>query len=324
VTHQAAVVCLGDLFVQYLLPEVSPGATAVIGVKRREIGGGALNICWYLGRLGVRTRLVGPFSMYERRQLRISQPLGSRVIWTSGPPDTLIVLSSKAGHQAVYLCGELPDGIRERLTEECRGARQIIFAGSRHPEIRHAFIDLVRTRDLRGLIFSPSYAVYEFTRRELQELVRGVELVILNEGEAQFVCSQLGCPTSDSLAKRVGDTLIITLAERGAELYGPSGNLTVGSLSGITGDVLGAGDAFLAGYLYETARGSPSRVALDFASAIAAQVARARKVRAAVRRKAAQCVMTLNHRDRSRENKSFRSSTDSDKRPRSDVTSRRV
>ena len=279
------VVCVGDLFVEYLLSEVPPGTTRIVDATRRELGGTALNVCWYLGRLGMRPRLVAPFSRHEHLRVAAAVPRLSisRVLWTGGPPDTLISLSSNVGHQAVYVRAELPTDVGERLVKVCRHVRQIVLAGSRHRAIRRAFVELTRRGDARGLIFSPSYAVYEFTKQELEELLAQVGLVILNEAEAEFVCAQLGCRAFDALAKRVADTLIVTLADRGAELYGPSGHLAVGSLSGAAGDVIGAGDAFLAGYLYATGRGSSSHMALYFASAIAAQVARTRKVRTPVR-----------------------------------------
>lgn len=282
---QVDVVCVGDLFVEYLLSEVSPGTTRIVEAARGELGGTALNVCWYLDCLGMRALLVAPFPRHERLRLATAVPglSVSRVLLTGGPPDTLIVLSSNTGHQAVYVRAELPTDADERLIRAGRDARQIVLAGSRHAAIRRAFVKLTRRVDVRRLIFSPSYTVYEFTKQELEELLAQVGLVILNEAEAKYVCDQLSCRAFAALAKRVADTLIVTLADQGAELYGPSGHLAVSSLSGTAGDVIGAGDAFLAGYLYETGRGSSSQVALHFASAIAAQVAQTRKVRTPVR-----------------------------------------
>lgn len=284
-TSGSQVVCIGDLFVEYLVPGVSPGTTHVVETTQGELGGTAFNICWYLSCLGTPSRLVAPFSRRERPQLTAVAPHVSRshVLWTSGPSDILIVLSDDIGHKAVYLRADLPTDIGERLERECCSARRVVLAGSRHPAIRRIFVKLVRQRRVERLIFSPSYAVYEFTRRELRELVEGVDLLILNEGEAEFVRDRMGCSTLETLGRRVPGTLIVTLAGRGTNVYEAGSQFVVRSMSGVDSDVIGAGDAFLAGYLHETSRGSPSRGSLYFAAAVAAQVARAGKVRTAVR-----------------------------------------
>jgi sugar/nucleoside kinase (ribokinase family) len=285
VTRPSGVVCVGDLFVEYLLTAVSPGATRIVDAARRALGGCAFNVCWHLASLGIRPRLVVPFSRHERARVAAAAARGvsvSRIVWTSGPPDTLVVLSSRAGHRAVYVRAELPRDTTERIVRACAGARQVVLAGSRHRAVRQAFLELTRRGDPARLVFSPSYAVYEFTGQDLRALVSRAGLVILNEAEAAFVAAALGCDGVPALAERAGHTLIVTRADRGARLYAPTGTVTVTSLSGTPGDVIGAGDAFLAGYLYDTAHGSSAAAAVGFASGIAAQVARARRVRAPV------------------------------------------
>lgn len=284
-TVASEVVCIGDLFVEYLVSEVRPGTTRVVDAARSDLGGTAFNICWYLDRLGVRSRLVAPFSRHERARLVAAAPRvsASEVLWGSESPDILIVVTGDAGHQAVYLRADLPPGVGERVEKECRSARQVVLAGSRHAPIRRMFVRLARRGGFQRLIFSPSYTVYEFTREELKALLDRVDLVVLNESEADFVCSKVGCRTLESLRSRVAGSVIVTLAERGAELHGPTGRLTARSISRVGGDVVGAGDAFLAGYLYGTTRGLSLEGSLYFASGVAAQVARSGNVRTAVK-----------------------------------------
>jgi sugar/nucleoside kinase (ribokinase family) len=125
--------------------------------------------------------------------------------------------------------------------------------------------------------------VYTYDLKVLEAVVAASDLTILNHRETGFVCKEFGVRDACELSRRFHDGCIVTTGEdRGAIVY-RNGHLTgVPSISRIPGNVLGAGDAFLAGLLADRRAGKIPEEAGLFAAALASIVARTGELRPVV------------------------------------------
>lgn len=280
------VVCVGDAFIEFIMSDSLPlSRTHIVDGSPRDVGGAAFNACWYLAQMRLVSKLIVPFGRRDRFELARAMPRGvpmSGIFWADGRADLLLVLDRKKGARSIYFRQPLSSEVRRVIKRRCGRPRYLLLAGSRHPMVRLAFIDLVE--EFRGevLAFGPSYTVYEFGKKELLTIIQHADVVALNEREAKYVCDRIDCTGFKELAGRVSGTLIVTLAERGARAYANGRVLHAPSVSGRRGDVIGAGDAFLAGYLRGMWEGKSIEDALCLGSATAAVVVKSRQVRAFV------------------------------------------
>jgi sugar/nucleoside kinase (ribokinase family) len=267
------LICAGDVFLEYVLPAVDDGSTVIVDTAKAHAGGGALHVARHLCQLGKRPSLVAVFAKQRLAALRFDDCNLQRMIW-SDSVDQLVVMTGPRGHQAVFLRASMPEGAKDRFISACRRATHVVLAGSRHPEIRHAFMSVGDLFDRNQITFCPSYAILEFVPHELSFLFTRCATVIVNRAEAQFACKSLGYSTEEDLQEHFGMDFFVTSEHEGATLYDATGRLEMGSVSGLLGDVLGAGDAFAAALVAGKVDGRSARECLPFATSFAGKIAR--------------------------------------------------
>lgn len=275
---------IGDLMVECMLPEVPPGTTRIYDPGELALGGPALNVAWHLAHLGWRSRLIGCSGDRDEGLLQPFAEAGvelSDVIRQPGTSDLLVVLSSGDGHRSVYIRAPISEATFERMLAACRGADCIVLNGSRHPRLRRGFAELAASSHA-FVAFNPSYAVFTYDRQELEAVVAAADLTIVNERESEWVCELLDAPNAGEVSGRYCKCFVTTLEDRGAIVHRDGRSTTVESVSNVTGNVLGAGDAFLTGLVAEMLAGRTAEDAGAFAAALASFVARTRELRPAV------------------------------------------
>lgn len=270
------IICFGDLMLECILrvPQLpAPVGTLVTDGRPREPGGAAYNLAWYFAQWGYRARLVAVAGTADEGMvgpiLRNAGVLTDGLIPTAGETDYLLVFEDGSRHWAVYLRAGLPEGAEARVIERCRPADVLVVTGSRHPRLRATAGDIARAFTGRMLAFTPSYALHEYTAEEFLAVARPAHLVTLNEHELAFALSRTGAADGRMLSEQLGGMLLITRAERGAVLYRGGDVWNFPSVSNRSGDVIGAGDSFFAGFLHTLLRGGR----VEEAGAVAAQVA---------------------------------------------------
>ncbi len=283
------IVCVGDIMVECILrlPSLPPAnATLVLDSVSQELGGAAFNICWYLSQFGLRPRLIGPVG--QRNNALVAEAFSSAklddsgLVSIEGDTDLLIAILTDRYHYSIYLRARVPDDIGLEMLSRCGSAKCLVLAGSRHASIRRTFLALADTFSGEFLAFNPSYAIYEYDKEELAKLLKQAHVATLNEQEAERACKALDVSDCERLSKYVPGSLIVTLGEKGVRVYHQSRVLEMGSLTGSQCTAVGAGDAFFAGFLFETIRGCSVVEATRFASGLAAYVVEASQVRAQV------------------------------------------
>lgn len=264
----------------------APNTTLVVDRDRCDVGGSAFNISWYLHRLGRKVTLVAP---YGKRHAPVVKETFARahvdtsgLIPVHGDCDVLVTLWSHDRHRSIYIRAPLPRRIAAVFSNRCRYARPVIISGSRHAPLRKLITDLVASQRIEVLGFNPSYAVYEYRPTELAYLMTRARVTILNEQECKYVCALRNLRRDEQLAELVGDVLIVTGGRKGAKVYSPSSVIYARSLAQRAVLSLGAGDAFLAGFLHMTLRGADATEATLFASAMAGIVVESPNVRAPI------------------------------------------
>lgn len=281
-----SLVCVGDLMVEsiFKVPGIpKPEQTVIVDNVPRDVGGSAFNVCWYLRKLGRPIRLIGTYGHNQdaavKSALRHARLDMSGLIPIKGNTDFLIAFSSGAGYASFYLRTTLPAKIGRTILSRCRGGKRFILIGSRHPMLRGVFRQLARKAGTEVLAFNPSYAVTEYAADEINDLLKLARVVVFNEEEGFYVNNLLGGRNLNDLAKHIPGILVVTLGARGVRVYNNIDVIKIDSFTHKEVDPLGAGDAFLGGFLHMLLKGASTRDAAHFGSALAAFVVESSSVR---------------------------------------------
>jgi sugar/nucleoside kinase (ribokinase family) len=154
----------------------------------------------------------------------------------------------------------------------------IVFAGSRHPELRRRSLDTLFPNPGPLRVFSPSYTVYEYGTQELAAFLAHADIAIVNRREAAFL-KEVFSANEAAVMARANIAGIVMRDVDGAAIY-PAGESSfyLPSTSGVRGDVIGAGDAFLSGFLDGFLRSRHVNAAAREGIEVSAQTARSGRV----------------------------------------------
>jgi ribokinase len=279
--YETRFAVIGDIMIECILRDAPPGTTWVCDPGDFALGGPAINVAWHLTHLDRRSRVIGCIGDRDQAILKTFADAGvdiSQVILQSGASDQLVAVVTKGIHRSVYIRASISDAIYGLMIDACHGAEYIVLNGSRHPRLRRGFAQLAASTSA-FVAFNPSYAVFTYDPHELDAVITASRLTILNETETEFVCERLAARGAEELSRRFGECVVTTLGDRGAIIYRDGRSSRIPSVSGTKGDVLGAGDAFLAGLLIEMAAGQSVENAGRFAAALASVVVTSGEIR---------------------------------------------
>jgi sugar/nucleoside kinase (ribokinase family) len=281
VANRVDFAVIGDIMTECILRDALPGTTWVCDPGNLSLGGPGMNVAWHLTNLDRRAKIIGCIGDRDKALLQTFADVGvdlSGVFSLSGASDQLVAVITKGIHRSVYIRAPISDPTYELMVDACQGARCIVLNGSRHPRLRQGFAQIAAVTNA-FVAFNPSYAVFTYDLHELEAPLAASALTILNESETAFVCDRLGAGSAEELSRRFGQCLVTTLGDRGAVIYRDGRTTRVPSVSGVKGDVLGAGDAFLAGLLMQMVEGRSAESASLFAAALASVVITSREIR---------------------------------------------
>jgi sugar/nucleoside kinase (ribokinase family) len=282
------IACVGDLMFECILHDASlpePNRTLIVNSPSHEFGGATFNTCWNLAHLGNSPRLVGFIgrrqAAFVRQELAKAHLTDAGIVDMEGDTDLLVVLKADKAYRGLYLRNHLPDSLASDVFARVGTPDCLVLVGSRHPALRRISLNLLEAFRGKFLTFSPAYAIYEYGPDELQRLIRKSSLTIVNADEAAYVCQTLHLTSIDQLTATLSGIFIVTLAHDGARVFEHDRVLELGSYTELVDDVFGAGDAFLAGFLFEKLRGASTADAARFGSMCGAYIVEAnpRRVR---------------------------------------------
>jgi len=245
----------------------------VEGEHDLKIGGPAVNVARHLTRLGKQPRLVGFHGDEEDGSVQtLVRKIGtdsSSLMSFQGHTDLLIALLRSNDHFSIYSRAEIPERLFAELRLQLASADWIVANGSRHPRLQQVYEEFA-IADSSPFIFNPSYTIFEYDPSCLAKVVSNSTLVTLNEEEARFLCATLKTGL-DTIARESGAIIVNTLAHRGSIVYSDDEKHSFPALSKRPGNIIGAGDAFLAAFAHEYFSTHSVQTAAVFASRFAAE-----------------------------------------------------
>lgn len=256
----------------------------------RRIGGAPLNVCYHLNKMGIKSMIISQVGADDD---------GDRLI------DGLKNLNIDLSHCTVSSCrptsvvevhfgdgGDVSYEIVEHVAWDyidCLPETEAIVASSSG----FVFGSLVARNEvsratLLRLLKMSSYNVFDVNLRQpfysrdlIFLLLKQTHLLKLNDEELDVLCSWMGITVAED-EKRLFEInqafeniseIILTKGSRGAGYYNAGQYIEVAAFPVKVKDTVGAGDAFLAGFLAGKFNGLPAAAALERAARLAAFVA---------------------------------------------------
>lgn len=269
------VVCFGEI-----LWDILPSG--------EEAGGAPMNVAYHLTKHGVNTALVSKIGHDDRGkqlvELLQKQSVVTDFIQSDNVHQTGVVHARPGlNHEMTY---EIVQPVAwdfiewnediQKLVEQA----QYFVHGSlsaRSEVSRNTLLSLLECSQKR--VFDINIRPPHFDKKLSLQLLHGVHILKLNEAELNLLAGWYGDYNSmvDQLNK-VQDELdipfvIVTRGERGAMINAKGAIYEHPGYKVLVADTVGSGDAFLAGFLYQTLEGLPVQQALNFACASGALVA---------------------------------------------------
>lgn len=285
VQHSSEVACVGDLMLELFVTVRSPSKTRIslLDYPQGELGGSARNVGHYLRGLGRAADVVSvvppSYEAWCRGELAASGLTTDHLQYFGRFLDYLIVCANADPFLGLYFREELPAAECRRLLRGNRrlAGRVLALVGSRRHGVRVLSSILARAGRFDVVVFSPSYPLFDYTPEDLVATLRASDVVIVNEREAQHLAARF--PDLDALvgSGRANGTrapvVVVTAAASGATLRMAGQSWHVPSFSSSREDVIGAGDAFTAGFIDAVLDGrSPMEAAVRGACVAAAMV----------------------------------------------------
>ena len=125
-----------------------------------------------------------------------------------------------------------------------------LLTGGHYKYFRELYLDIVKYKEKKKIIFSPSYALYSFTELEIEEIIRNTDILILNRLETEWFCNKLN--TDIQGVVNLGPNIFISTQDiNGCNIYikDNSKSIHVPTIPAKIANSIGAGDAFNAGFV---------------------------------------------------------------------------
>jgi sugar/nucleoside kinase (ribokinase family) len=278
------IVAIGDTLLQLISSQLQESAyqhTLIVDSANAEYGGAAWNVAWNLDQLGWTTRMLaqhGTDAVGRFPPLPVSGRDALEPFWRKRTRTDQLLVFPNIAMPAIFLAGGLSQDELNSMFTDPGGYAATIFAGSRHHELRRRTLDTLFSQSGGLRVFSPSYTIHEYGHEELTAFLARADIVIVNRREAAFLAHVFAADEAAAMARtRIAG--IVTCDEDGATIYPARGAaFHLPSTSGVRGDVIGAGDAFLSGFVDGFLRTRNVAAAARAGIEVSAQTARSGRV----------------------------------------------
>jgi sugar/nucleoside kinase (ribokinase family) len=285
--------CVGDIMLELITQREMASdyqRTLILDGRETAIGGAVCNLVWYFSQLGLSSAMVSHYGEVDRERVHqlLSEPnvASNSLVEKPGVSDLLIVVP-RIKMPAIYVTGHLDDSQASVMSQGLVDEGFIIFGGSRHNALRHAFLNRTSTFQRAKIVFSPSYTLYDYGDDEIARFLRASDIAVVNEDEAEYLTQKIASNELDAIMRLPKEGGIVTRGPLGADLYYQTlPRLRTPSVSGRKQDVVGAGEAFLCGFLHSLMVSGRWVEAGEWGCAVAAQVVLDGRVRAPIDRNA--------------------------------------
>jgi len=259
------VVCVGDPFLDLIFlgldrPPV-PGEEH-LARRLKIVPGGMANVAYALGRLGLDAVICAPIGRDPAGRFLAQLMADAGVAWRGRPGDLtpVTVAIPIAGDRAlVSVMPELTVDVETLVGITTRAVVVDLPSVSRLPPVPRIY----------AVVGDPEVALL---RGRLPSSLAGVDALILNQREAMGLTERADATSAARHLASLGTTVVVTRGAAGALAAEPDGRtVEVPAPSAEVADPTGAGDLFIAAYVWADLTGRPLedrlRQAVRYASA---------------------------------------------------------
>lgn len=274
-SSQYSVVCYGEV-----LWDILPSG--------EQAGGAPMNVAYHLNNLGVDTALISKTGADDYGN-RLRKEMKRRCVPTDFVQldemhkTGLVYAHPNEQHEVTY---EIVQPVawdfiewKEELHRLVQQSRFFVYGSlsARSETSRNTLFQLLEgaSKKVLDINIRPPH----FHKDLALQLLRGVDILKLNESELQLLAGWYG--SNNNLKEQVAvlqdrlnvPVIIVTRGGQGAMVYAEGSYYEHPGYEVLVSDTVGSGDAFLAGYLYQTLQGAAVQESLDFACAAGALIA---------------------------------------------------
>jgi len=219
-----------------------------------ELGGPALNTAWYLSQFGLPVDLAGLHGTDEAERVystctQVNMGKDNLIAY-EGHSDFLVGIIIGDIHRSYLLRSSIPSSALDILTQRESSTNWLLLCGSRHKIVRNFYSEISCISQEKTIFFSPSYALFEYNKEELEKILKKSQYVFINESETLFLLNLFGAKNPAYLAKSYNLTLIQTKGPNGACVFGADTVIELPCVPTNVVNTSGAGDAFCAGFIF--------------------------------------------------------------------------
>lgn len=256
----------------------------------RRIGGAPLNVCYHLNKMGIKSMIISQVGADEDGKSLMEGLKGlnidlSHCAVSSTKRTSVVEVHLGAGGDVSYeivenVAWDYIDCLPE--TEAIVSNSAVFVFGSlaaRHEVSRHTLLRLLRMSSYN--VFDVNLRRPFYSKGLIFSLLEHTHLLKLNDEELDIICGWLGITVAED-DKRLSELnshfqnleeIILTKGSQGAGYLNDDGYLTVPAFPVSVKDTVGAGDAFLAGFLAGRLKGMPIAGRMQQAGRLASFVA---------------------------------------------------
>lgn len=271
------IISFGESLVDFL-PDRAGAPLREVATFRKSVGGAPANVAVGIARLGGAIAMIGKvgddeFGHFLRDALRAEGVDITGVHTTSAAKTGITFISLSADGDRSFLffreksaeqtmCrDDIDTSVIDRATVFIAGSNFFVTEGPR--QAAYFALDYARRHDT-FIVLDPNVRLHlwsdpEDAREHVRRAMGYADVVKLNEEELSFLRPD-DDPAAlwDELHPHGLAALIVTRAERGAEVFWPCGHVEIGAPATQVLDTTGAGDGFVAGLVCALTRGVSS------------------------------------------------------------------
>ncbi len=248
------VVCVADPYLDLIfrgLPSLPIAGTEQNAASLVVVPGGIANVAYALGRLELATVICAPRGGDPAGRFLAELVADAGVTWVGRPSDvTPVTVSLPAGGDRA-LVSVMPPPTVDLETLSGISARAVVVDLPSAPLLAQ----LERLPHVYAVVGDPE--VDMLADRPMPSL-EAIHALILNEREAGRLTGQADAPSAAAQLASLGTTVVVTRGASGAIAAEPDGRtVAVAALPAAVADATGAGDLFIAAYIWADLAGHP-------------------------------------------------------------------
>lgn len=279
------IASVGEVMIEVISEMPQANETRIFDISALAFGGPIINIAWYIKMLGLE---VTPFAFIGQRDREHLAGLlsndgidGNNLMAYDGFTDMVVSMTTPQSHHSHYYRAVFSESLLAKLKEKLYNFDVVIINGSRHPELLAVYGELLNLEGIQT-VFNPGYSISAIENLELLRLLLlESDIVTLNEHETQYAHEVLGLDFEHGDFEQ-DNMVVLTKSNQGSVVITKNQKYSMGSMTKVKQDVIGAGDAYLSAFLCHYSDRENLVATIEMATACAALVVECGDIRSLI------------------------------------------